>query len=113
VKRSARIAVVSGRVCLLGLGACVAATVGLQFEGIVAKNVAVASELAQSRADIDALRAREAHQVRTIRRLSDAHGAIPEIHDKLRLVGPREEIIYVRGLPAPTAQPDDDWNAGR
>jgi len=113
VKRTARIAVVSGRVGLLGLGLCVAAIVALQFEGIVAKNVAVASELSRSQADIDALRVREAFQLRTIRRLSDARGAIPEIHDKLRLVGPREEIIYVRGLPAPTAEPDDDWNAGR
>ena len=41
---------------------------------------------------------------------SDPRGAIPEIHDKLRLVGKREEIIYVRGVAPETPAPGD-WRA--
>jgi hypothetical protein len=107
VRRSARLA---GRIGLLGVFACVAAVVAMQFTGIVAKNVAVAREVASSRAELRALRERERRQLQAIRRLSDPQGAIPEIHEKLRLVGAHEEIIYVRGLPAPTAPPDD-WGA--
>lgn len=87
--------------------AIVLGLVGMQFEGIVAKNVAVANELSASRADIAALREREARQVRTIRRLSTAAGAVPEIHERLQLVGPNEEIIFVRGAtPESIASPE-------
>ncbi len=107
VRRTLRLA---GRIALLGAFACVLAVVALQFEGIIAKNIAVAREVAVSAAENRALAEREKLQLRTIRRLSDPSGAIPEIHDKLRQVGPHEEIIYVRGAPAPTAAPDD-WGA--
>jgi len=82
--------------------------VGMQFTGIVAKNFALAHELAATRADVAALRARTERQRATIRRLGDPQGAVPEIHEKLRLVGPHEEIIYVRGAAPPQG---DDWNA--
>ena len=52
------------------------------------------------------LRAKERRQLRTIARLSDPRGAIPEIHDKLRLVGPHEELIFLEGLPSPTPEPE-------
>jgi hypothetical protein len=104
VRRAARLA---GGVGLLCVCVCVLGVVVMQFTGIVAKNVAVAREVAASRADIRALRERERRQLQAIRRLSDPQGAIPEIHERLRLVGAHEEIIYVRGLPAPTAPPDD------
>jgi hypothetical protein len=107
VRRSARLA---GRIGLVGVAACVLAVVALQFTGIVAKNVSVARQVASSRAELRALRERERRQLLVIRRLSDPRGAVPEIHEKLRLVGAHEEIIYVRGLPAPTAPPDD-WGA--
>jgi hypothetical protein len=97
-------------VTLLGVFACVLAVVAMQFEGIVAKNIAVAHEVSLSAARNRALVDRKQHQLQIIRRLSDPAGTIPEIHEKLQLVGPHEEIIYVRGLPAPTAQPDD-WGA--
>jgi cell division protein FtsB len=106
-RRAARLA---GRIGLLGVCATVLAVVAMQFTGIVAKNVAIAREVASSRAEVNALRERERREVQAIRRLSDPRGAIPEIHDRLRLVGAHEEIIYVRGLPAPTAPPDD-WGA--
>jgi hypothetical protein len=39
-----------------------------------------------------------------IRRLSDPRGVVPEIHDRLRLVGANEMFIYVQGsaTPAPS-----------
>jgi len=109
LRRTARLA---GRIGLLGVCTSVLAVVAMQFTGIIEKNVAVAREVAASRADISALRERERRQLQVIRRLSDPQGAVPEIHDRLRLVGPHEEIIYVRGLPAPTAPPDDWVAAG-
>jgi hypothetical protein len=36
-----------------------------------------------------------------IKRLSDARGAVPEIHDRLHLVGDHEAIIYVKRGHAP------------
>ena len=99
----ARIARLAGRLGLLVLGIGVLAIVFVQFAGIVGKNVALASDVAASRTQIAALRARESKQLRTIRRLSDPAGAIPEIHDRLHLVGPHEELIYLRGVP--TAAP--------
>jgi len=109
----ARLAAVAGRIALLGAVTSVLALVAVQFAGILARNVAIAHEIASTKDDIVALRERTRRQELTIRRLSDAHGAIPEIHDMLRLVGPHEEIIYVRGLAQPTAQPDEEWNGAR
>ncbi len=100
---------VGGRIGALILLAGVFATVAIQFEGILAKNVAIADEIATTQVQIDMLHVRTQEQARAIRRLSDPRGAIPEIHEKLKLVGPREEIIYVRGLPTPTPQPESDW----
>ena len=101
-RRAARIGFVATIACVLGL-------VAVQFEAIVAKNVSVAQEVAAAHRDIAALRERERAQQRTVERLSDPRGAVPEIHEKLQLVRPHEELIYVRGLPQPTAQPDDAW----
>jgi cell division protein FtsB len=89
---------VGGRVVLLTTVACVLGFVAVRFTGVVAENFAFERELAASHADIAALQARLIEQRRTIDRLNDPHGALPEIHDKLRFVGEREEIIYVRGL---------------
>ena len=100
---------VAGRVGALVVIVAVFATVAIQFEGILAKNVAVAREVAASREQIEALRVRIADDRTTIERLRDPRGAIPEIHEKLKLVGKHEEIIYVRGLATPTPQPYEDW----
>ena len=104
--KSLRMLRLGGRLALALVVIAVIGVVGMQFEGIIAKNVAIARELSASRSEVGALTARKERQLRTIRRLSDARGAVPEIHDKLRLVGPHEEIIYVRGDPQPTASPD-------
>lgn len=100
---------VGGRIGAVLFLAAILATVAIQFEGIVAKNVAVAHEIATTQRQIDGLRLREREQRRTIERLTDPRGAIPEIHEKLKVVGPHEEIIYVRGLATPTPQPEDNW----
>jgi hypothetical protein len=37
--------------------------------------------------------------------LSDPRGSIPEIHDRLHMVGPHEEIIYLKRHDAGTGDP--------
>lgn len=98
------------RLIVLGVFACVLATVAMQLEGVIAKNVAIRRELSAARADVAALRERRERQLSTISRLSDPAGAIPEIHDKLHLIGARENLYYVRGAARPTVQPDD-WGS--
>jgi hypothetical protein len=110
--KPAQIVRFAGRLALLGVVSSVLAIVAMQFEGIVTKNVALAHELSVSRADVEAIRAGTRERRQTIVRLSDPRGAIPEIHDKLRLVGPHEEIIYLSGAGQQSPKPDD-WNAGR
>lgn len=109
--RPADIVRVAGRFAFAMAIACVLGLVAMQFEGIVVKNVAIAREVSATRADVEALRTRKRRQFGTIGRLNNAAGAIPEIHEKLRLVGRHEEIIYVRGSAASTAAPDDDGTA--
>lgn len=70
--------------------------VGMQYARIIGKNVELAERLAATQADVQQLRARQSEQERHIRRISDPAGAIPEIHDKLHLVGDREAIIYLK-----------------
>jgi hypothetical protein len=104
VRRLAKVLRLARRLVAVAAVACALAFVSVQFEGIVAKNVAMQHDLVASRAEIAALQKREGDQERTLRRLASPEGAVPEIHAKLRLVGPHEEIIYVRGLPP--ADPD-------
>ncbi len=106
--RSVAIVRLAGRIALALVVVAVLGVIGMQFEGIVAKNVAIAHELSAARTGVDALRAREARQRATIVRLGSARGAVPEIHQKLQLVGPHEEIIYLRGAGVP-APPSDSY----
>jgi hypothetical protein len=99
----------TSRATLAIVVAAVVALCGLQFEQIVAKNLALAHQLASSHDRAAALRAHIRNQRRAIDRLSTPDGAIPEIHDELRLVAPNEEVIYVRG--AAQATPEPDWTA--
>lgn len=101
-----RVVRLAGRVALALVVVAVCVVVAMQFEGIVAKNVAVAREISAARADIADVRARELHQRATIARLSSARGAVPEIHEKLRLIGPHEQIIYLHGSGVPTPEPE-------
>ena len=79
---------------------CVAVTllsvVGVQYAKIIGRNVALSRELHGVDRDIAGLRQKRARQVRDVRRLSDPRGAVPEIHDRLHLVGDKEAIIYLK-----------------
>lgn len=77
--------------------------VGVQFARVIRDNVALARELSSTQTQIGALQARKQWQLRELRRLQDPEGAIPDIHDRLRLVRPNEAIIFVS--PAPSSAP--------
>jgi hypothetical protein len=95
-----------GRVAALVVALAVLVVVVSQYRGIIARNVALAAELDRTRADVADLRARKARESRAIQRLQSPEGAIPEIHEKLRMVGPHEEMIYLKGDVPATAAPD-------
>ena len=106
MKRNARalgFARLAGRLGTAITIAVVTVLVGVQFERVIAANVAMASQLASVRSDIQTLQVRRAIQVRDLQRLRTPNGAIPEIHDRLRLVGPHEALIFIR--PAKSASP--------
>lgn len=87
---------VLGRIGIVGFVCAFLTVVGLQYARIIGKNVALAHELNSVQSDVLALQAKRIEQQRDIRRLSDPQGAIPEIHDKLHLVGDHEAIIYLK-----------------
>lgn len=70
--------------------------ISLQFAHIINENIAMASSLSSVQDEIAQLRVRRRHQELEIRRLNDIDGTVPEIHDRLRLVGPDEELIFVK-----------------
>ncbi len=76
--------------------AVVVTTIVAQYAHIIGRNVTYAAELHDVQRDIAALEEKRAAQQREIARLSDPHGAIPEIHDRLHLVGDKEAIIYLK-----------------
>jgi cell division protein FtsB len=93
----------AGRVTALALGLLIFTLVGIQFARVIGENVAMVRQLAAVRADIVALDRRNTEQRREIERLRDPQGAIPEIHDRLRMVRANETIIFVS--PAPSSAP--------
>jgi cell division protein FtsB len=89
--------------------ACVAlaliAFVAAQYARAIGRNFTLSADLARTRLQIADLEQRRGEQIREIRRLHDPAGAIPEIHDRLHLVGPNETLIFVRGVPTPAPTP--------
>jgi hypothetical protein len=79
----------------------VGSLVAVQYEGIVVRYMTLSHEVDASRAQIAALQSKLVKQRNDVRRLRDPNGAIPEIHDRLKEVGPNEEIIILRGVPSP------------
>jgi hypothetical protein len=79
--------------------ACVAvfALVFVQYAHVVGRNVAMVRSLHGVQNDVKTLQERKRWQKREINRLGDPAGTIPEIHERLHLVGPHETIIYLRG----------------
>ena len=78
---------------------------GIQFARLIDQNIAMEHELGATHADIAALKVRRERQMRELRRLQDPEGAIPDIHERLRLVGPKEEMIFVSPAPLPSTAP--------
>jgi cell division protein FtsB len=95
----------AGRVVLALVALGLVAVVGLQVARVVRRNVVLASELHTVTRQVSELQHRRVAEERTIRRLRDPAGTIPEIHDRLHLTRPDEAIIYVRGSGIPTSAP--------
>lgn len=93
----------AGRVLTAAVVVLVTTLVIVQFARAIGENVSAARRLAAMRDDIGGLERKRDDQERELRRLKDPQGAIPEIHDRLRLVKPNEAIIFVS--PAPAASP--------
>jgi cell division protein FtsB len=89
------------RIGVVSVVLVVLALIAVQYARMIGRNVAMAHELHAVEGDLATLRARREQQLREIARLSDPHGAVPEIHDRLHLVGDKEAIIYLKGAQAP------------
>ncbi|MDE2481214.1 MAG: hypothetical protein KGN02_03365 [bacterium] len=92
-----------GRLAATAVALMVFTLVGIQFARVIEQNVALARELSSTQHDIARLEAHRTWQRRQLRRLEDPDGAIPEIHERLRLVRKNEALIFVS--PAPSADP--------
>lgn len=85
---------------VLVIAACVL-LIAVQYLHVLRHVLSLARELTNAQREIADLRALRARQLSEIRRLSDPQGAIPEIHDRLRLVKNNETLIYVESAPTP------------
>lgn len=90
-----------GRVGATLVALVVFSLAGIQFGRVIHQNVALAQDLSASQSELTALEARKAWQMRELRRLADPEGAVPDIHDRLRLLGRNEAIIFVSPAPSP------------
>jgi len=94
-----------GRLGLFAIGGTCAILIAVQYGRIIERNVAYYRQVHDVERDIAALEKQRDDQLREIARLSDPRGAIPEIHDRLHLVGDHEAIIYLKrhdaGQPRP------------
>jgi cell division protein FtsB len=90
---------------IAAIGATFAVLIGVQYTRIIGRNIAYVQQIHQVEADVAALERRRDEQRRTIARLSDPQGAIPEIHDRLHLVRDHEAIIYLKRHDAPPERP--------
>lgn len=93
------------RLGVAAIGATFAVIIGVQYARIIQRNVAYVQEVHDVQRDVTALEERRAQQLRQIARLSDPRGAIPEIHDRLHLVGDHEAIIYLKRHDAGAGDP--------
>ena len=84
------------RVGVVAIGGTFAVLICVQYARIIERNVAYVHQVRDVERDVAALETKRSKQLRQIRRLSDPSGAIPEIHDRLHLVGDHEAIIYLK-----------------
>jgi cell division protein FtsB len=92
----------AGRITVLALGLLISTLVGVQFARVADENFTLARQLSSVRTQIADLEKRRTEQRRELQRLRDPEGVVPEIHDRLRMTRPNEEIIFVRPVPSPT-----------
>jgi len=85
-----------GRLGVVCVALVAFSVIGVQYARLIGRNIALAHELHDVEHDIAQLKVKRVQQERDIRRLSDPRGAIPEIHDRLHLVGEHEAIIYLK-----------------
>ena len=95
MKRSGAIRLLQ-RLLMASVGIVVTVLVSIQFARIIRQNVAMADSLTAVQRDVAMLHARERKDERQIRRLLTPQGAVPEIHQRLRLVEPGQALIYLR-----------------
>jgi hypothetical protein len=93
------------RLGVTAIGGTFAILIVVQYGRIVERNVDYMQQVHQVQADVTTLEAKRDKQLRQIRRLSDPAGSIPEIHDRLHLVGDHEEIIYLKRHDAGAGNP--------
>ena len=96
VKRARLVLRVLTRVSVVVFVCVIVTIVGIQYARVIRRNVALAHSLHDVESDVRSLEAKRAQQQRDIVRLSDPHGVIPEIHEKLHLVSDHEAIIYLK-----------------
>jgi cell division protein FtsB len=89
-----------------GVAVLVFALVAIQTGRVIEQNLTLKHELSATQSDISRLQARRAWQVQQLRRLQDPEGAVPEIHDRLRLVGPNEAIVFIKPTSSPVSSPN-------
>jgi hypothetical protein len=93
----------AGRLTVALICVTVFGLVGIQFAHLIGRNLAMVHTLHGVQADVKTLRERKRSQEKAIVRLSNPAGSIPEIHERLHLVGPHETLIFLRGVK--TASP--------
>ncbi len=89
------------RLAALAVGSVVVLLVAAQFARVVGTDIKLESELRQTRTHIAAYERRDVRLRRRIARLRTARGAIPEIHERLRMLAPNERMILVEPPPSP------------
>jgi hypothetical protein len=90
------------RIGVTAIGGTFAILIAVQYARIIERNVAYVQQVHAVERDVTALTEKRDKQRRTIQRLSDPQGAIPEIHDRLHMVGDHEAIIYLKRHDTPS-----------
>lgn len=90
------------RFAALAVGSVFLLLVAAQFARVITTDVKLSSDLHQTRIQIARYERRDARLRRRIGRLRTARGAIPEIHERLRMLAPNEHMVLVEPLPSPS-----------
>ena len=93
------------RLGVTAIGGTFAILIAVQYVRIVERNVTYMQQVRDVEHDVTALEQKRDQQRRQIQRLSDPRGAIPEIHDRLHMVGDHEAIIYLKRHDAEPSDP--------